>query len=129
MRPLFLSTAAGALLFASTACSDSVQVTEKTEAVGPAGKVKTAEAAEQATDEEPKNTAYGMYPESDILDEHVHADDYQMRVVEDNQSIRVIILKDADGHSQYKSVFVKNNGMVKVMSFDQGLVFQGVIGS
>lgn len=129
MRSLFLSTAAGAMLFASAACTDSAQVTGKIEAADSGSKVKAVEAEKKHMNEELHSVAYGMYPESDILDEQVDADDYQMQVVENNQNIRIIILQDAEGHSQYKSVFVKGKNMLKVISFEQGLVFQGVIGS
>ncbi|GGJ88412.1 hypothetical protein GCM10007063_08620 [Lentibacillus kapialis] len=125
MRTLFLSTAAGAMLFASAASTDATQVAGKAENIHSA--TKAAE-KQSVNDEESKNVAYGMYPESDILDEQVDEDDYQMQVVENNQNIRVIILKDAEGNPQYKSVFVKDKNIVKVISFDQGLVFQGVIG-
>ncbi|WP_010529784.1 hypothetical protein [Lentibacillus jeotgali] len=128
MRTLFLSTAAGAMLFASAACTDSAQVTGKAEASNSGEKVKAVEAEKKHVNEESENVAYGMYPESDILDEQVDADDYQMQVVENNQNIRIIILKDAQGHPKYKSVFVKDKNMVKVISYEDGLVFQGVIG-
>ncbi|SFB21728.1 hypothetical protein SAMN04488072_11035 [Lentibacillus halodurans] len=130
MRSLFLSTAAGALLFASAAGTESAKVT------GAAGaNHKPGEDTKMIqTDRQNRNVAYddaanGMYPESDILDEQVDADHYQMQVVENNENIRIIVLKDENGHAQYKSIFQKHRHLVKVIDFDQGMVFKGVIGT
>src|SRR5699024_3908484 len=130
MKYLCLNTVAGAMLVTSAPFTDSAQVTGKTEAADLRKSVKLTEPEKQHEfNDVPENTAYGMYPESDILDEQVDSDDYQMQVVEDNENIRIIILKVANGQPQYKSIFVKDKNMVKVIGFDEELVFQGVIGT
>ncbi|WP_284140629.1 hypothetical protein [Virgibacillus sp. LDC-1] len=70
------------------------------------------------------------YPEYDNLDEHVDVDDYHGTVVEDNANKRIIVLKDDNGSSVFKSIFVKETNMHKIVDLNGGgLIFEGVIGT
>lgn len=128
MKSLFMSSAAGALLIASAVGTDAANIT------GGAINEQESESNTKIAQTEKRDThvprddfSVGMYPESDILDEQVDSDDYQMQVVENNSDIRIIILKDEYGQAQFKSVFEKDSKMLKVIDFDQGMIFKGVI--
>ncbi|WP_330948778.1 hypothetical protein [Virgibacillus sp. MG-45] len=69
------------------------------------------------------------YPEYDNLEDRVDAYDYHGMVVEDNANKRIIVLKDEDGNSVYKSIFVKATNMHKIVDLNGGLIFEGVIGT
>lgn len=58
---------------------------------------------------------------------HIDLDEYTGKVVEDNKNKRVIVYEDANGHKQYKSIFVKKKDFVKVVKFDGGLIYKGSI--
>src|SRR5699024_5920052 len=58
----------------------------------------------------------------------IYMDKHTGKVVEDNKNKRVILYRDADGHKQYKSIYVKHKNHVKIIDFNGGLVYQGTIG-
>lgn len=127
MRPLILGTAVGALLVAPVTGEDTNEITEDkaNETVSKMNVIKTNERAES---DQPGNTSAGMYPESDLLDEQVDADDYQMQIVKNTSHIRIIVLRDENGQAQYKSIFMKNTNILEMIDLDQGLIFKGVLG-
>jgi len=68
------------------------------------------------------------YKEYKTVKEHIDMDKHTGKVVEDNKNKRVILYRDADGHKQYKSIYVKHKNHVKIIDFNGGLVYQGTIG-
>lgn len=70
----------------------------------------------------------GNLPELDVLDEQVDADNYQLQVVENNERKRIIIMKDENGNPQYKSILEKEQNILEIIDFGQGMIFKGAIG-
>ncbi|WP_077324893.1 hypothetical protein [Virgibacillus siamensis] len=68
------------------------------------------------------------FPEFTVLDEHIDADDYEMQIVKDNAHKRVIILNNDNGDGQFKSIYMKDTNVLKIIDFKQGMVFKGTIG-
>ncbi|ASK63383.1 hypothetical protein CFK37_15070 [Virgibacillus phasianinus] len=68
------------------------------------------------------------FPEFIIIDELINANSYQIQIVANNSHKRIIILKDEDGQPQYKSIYIKDINQLKIIEFDQGMVFKGDIG-
>lgn len=64
------------------------------------------------------NSAIEDFDEYNIVAEHIDLDEYTGIVKTDNKGNRVILYEDADGEKEYKSVFVKNDNRLKVISFD-----------
>lgn len=54
-------------------------------------------------------------PEYKKLSTTVNLTGYSEKVVEDNNGKRITLFKDAKGHAQYKTIFVKKTGLVKVI--------------
>lgn len=52
---------------------------------------------------------------------------FTTRVTEDNGSKRVILFSDNYGRTQYKSVFVKKMGLLKVINLKGGQIFCGEV--
>ena len=55
-------------------------------------------------------------PEYKKLSTTVNLSNYSVKVVENNNNKRITLYKDAKGHAQYKTIFVKKTGMVKVIT-------------
>ena len=55
-------------------------------------------------------------PESKKLSSTVNLSNYSTKVVENNKNKRITLYKDAKGHAQYKTIFVKKTGIVKVIT-------------
>ncbi|MDY0404151.1 hypothetical protein P5G51_000875 [Virgibacillus sp. 179-BFC.A HS] len=64
-------------------------------------------------------------PEYSVIKDQIAIDDYQLDVVEDNAHKRIIILKNKDTkHKEYKSIFIKDSGRLKIIQFhDNGLIY------
>lgn len=71
----------------------------------------------------------GEYVEYDVLTELVGSTGYDMQVVKDTRGKRVVLILDEQGEPQYKSVYMKKKGYLKVVDFDGGLVFNERIGN
>ncbi|MBY0123336.1 hypothetical protein [Bacillus sp. S/N-304-OC-R1] len=66
-------------------------------------------------------------PEYETLASHVELSKFSLRIVEDNGSKRVMVLKDANGRDQMKSMFMKEENRLKIVNFRGGLLFNGII--
>lgn len=68
-------------------------------------------------------------PEYRILKDQVAIADYQLNVMEDNDHKRIIILQNKDTHKkEYKSIFIKDNGRLKIVQFNgNGLIYDKTI--
>ncbi|MEN2767503.1 PepSY domain-containing protein [Ornithinibacillus xuwenensis] len=67
------------------------------------------------------------YSELKKVMELINEEAYQMEVVEDSTGKRVLIFKNADGIEKYKSVFIKAMNHLKVIEFENGVVFNKII--
>lgn len=61
--------------------------------------------------------------EYDALVKHANADKLQLKIVEDNDGKRVILLEDENGKERYKAIFVKKTNHLKIIEFDKGQIF------
>ncbi|QKY68425.1 hypothetical protein [Lentibacillus sp. CBA3610] len=127
MKSMFVNKLAKTMASASAAYAESTNFTGSAAGYRTKAKAKMTQKNKKTQNISNDDVTAGMYPESDILDEQVDADSYQMQVVENSHNIRIIILKDESGYAQYKSVFEKDKSMIEVIDFDQGMVFKGVI--
>ncbi|WP_164669727.1 hypothetical protein [Virgibacillus doumboii] len=122
MKPLFVTTATGALLlYAGGAVTDAgAPQLNKSEPVK--AKVEVSQ-----VDQLDKQVEVQSHPEFEVLDEQVDSNNFEIEVVENNEYTRVINLTVQDSNEQYKSVYVKETNVLKIIDLDQGLVFRGVI--
>ena len=72
------------------------------------------------------DTTISSLPEYKTLAAHVDVTALTPVVVSDNYNTRTILLKDAKGQGQYKSIFVKRTGMLKIVNLKGGQIFYGV---
>lgn len=68
------------------------------------------------------------FPEYDVFVEELNMVDFTLRIVEDNQDKRIIIMIDAAGVEQYKSIYLKKTEHLKIVSFSDELLVNEVIG-
>ncbi|GKV55319.1 hypothetical protein NCCP2222_12660 [Sporosarcina sp. NCCP-2222] len=73
----------------------------------------------------PAASGISALPEYNKLASVVDVASYTAQIAEDNYSTRTILLKDAKGSVQYKSIFVKRTNMLKVINTRGGMVFYG----
>ena len=69
--------------------------------------------------------AISSLPEYNTLAAHVDLSALTPVVVSDNYNNRTILLKDAKGQGQYKSIFVKRTGMLKIINLKGGQIYYG----
>lgn len=68
------------------------------------------------------------YEEFDIVAQYIDIETYQGVVQTDNQGKRVILFEDSGGHERYKSVYIKQDNRLKIISFDDdGLLYNDKI--
>src|SRR5699024_957020 len=53
---------------------------------------------------------------------------FDFEVVKDNDEKRILVLKDEDNNQKYKSIYIKNKDWLKVIEFDEGLIYNEQIG-
>lgn len=63
------------------------------------------------------------YEELTHAKEHFTPEDYEIRVANDNPGNRVLLFMDGDKPA-YKTVLIKNQGLLKIISSDEGLIGQ-----
>ncbi|MGM9921916.1 MAG: hypothetical protein ACI33O_11745 [Bhargavaea sp.] len=61
------------------------------------------------------------YEELEHAAEHFTPEDYEIRVANDNPGNRVLLFMDGD-QPAYKTVLIKNQGLLKIISGDKGLI-------
>ncbi|MBD1224349.1 hypothetical protein [Virgibacillus halodenitrificans] len=67
------------------------------------------------------------FVEFDMVEEQTDIDDDQWQVVEDNDHKRVMIGSNEEGQNQFKSIFIKETNRLKVIDFNGGLVYNGIL--
>ncbi|MBT2215734.1 hypothetical protein KK120_07855 [Virgibacillus dakarensis] len=65
-------------------------------------------------------------PEYSILKDNIDMSAYKLDVKEDDPCKRIVILKNQQGEGKYKSIFIKKTGRMKLIEFDNGLLFNQV---
>ncbi|GKV64393.1 MULTISPECIES: hypothetical protein [unclassified Sporosarcina] len=66
-------------------------------------------------------------PEYATIDSNVNASAFNFRVVEDQKVIRKMLLNDAQGRTQYKTIFNKTTKQLKIINTRGGMVYNQVI--
>src|SRR5699024_910303 len=61
------------------------------------------------------------------IGDHVDVDKYDVKVVEDNTNKRIILLSDGHSKPAYKTIYIKNKNMLKIIDLNGGLVYNGTI--
>ncbi|MET3575929.1 hypothetical protein ACFFIY_01100 [Bhargavaea ullalensis] len=92
-------------------------------------KAETPEAPEQdaVQPETPATDSISSLPEYNKIASVVNVDGLTPVIAEDNYSNRVIVFKSANGHGEYKTIFVKRTNMLKVIDLDGGQIYYGTI--
>lgn len=91
-------------------------------------KIETDADEEVIEEESENNDALTEFPEHDVLAEHIDLAVYTSEIETDNQGTRVILFENADGHKEFKSVFVKNDNRLKIIKLDDdGLLYNAII--
>ncbi|WP_060681513.1 hypothetical protein [Virgibacillus halodenitrificans] len=67
------------------------------------------------------------FVEFDMVEEQTDIDDDQWQVVEDNDHKRVMIGSNEKGQNQFKSIFIKETNRLKLIDFNGGLVYNGIL--
>ncbi|WP_368653884.1 hypothetical protein AB4Y30_02200 [Ornithinibacillus sp. 4-3] len=119
----------GMLLFVS-ACGAGADGREQEETLAPSNTEKEnmdSEESEVAENLEEKEEDTTQLPEYSTLTEQVAIEDFQLRIVEDNQGKRVMLIEDDQGQEKYKSIFTKKNNRLKIIEFNKGQIFNEVI--
>lgn len=69
-----------------------------------------------------------QYEEYEILNEKLDLSTYEAEIETDNSGNRVLIFSEDDGDKAYKSIFVKDEQHLKIVSLkDEGLLYNDVI--
>ena len=62
-----------------------------------------------------------VYEELGYAKEHFTPEDYEIRVANDHPGNRVLLFMDGEKPA-YKTVLIKNQGLLKIISGDEGLI-------
>ena len=96
------------------------------------GKISSEKVTDDATESDAQsqsttadNSDVSTLPEYKNLTKNVDIAGLKITVVEDNANKRVMVLKDENGHEQYKSIFVKKQNIQKIIDYKGGLIFNG----
>lgn len=117
------------LLFVS-ACGAGADGQEQEETLAPSNTEEEnmdLEESEVAEVQEETEEDATQLPEYSTLTEQVAIEDFQLRIVEDNQGKRVMLIEDEQGQEKYKSIFIKKNNRLKIIEFNKGQIFNEVI--
>ncbi|WP_052455659.1 hypothetical protein [Bhargavaea cecembensis] len=92
-------------------------------------KAETPQAPDQdvVKPDTPATDGISSLPEYHKLASVVSLDGLTPAIAEDNYNKRVIVLKGANGHGEFKSIFIKRTNMLKVIDLDGGQIFYGSI--
>lgn len=104
-----------------------IETVVKEDAATPAPEVKPEQKHEvkpAVKPEQPASTISSL-PEYNTLAAHVDLSALTPAVVSDNYNNRTILLKDANGREQYKSIYVKRTNMLKIINLKGGQIFYG----
>lgn len=95
-----------------------------------ASEVEEIEEEPSSTDHEKSSTTSAdeqQYEEFLRINDHINIEDYYADVVEDNRHKRVVLFSDTSNHKQYKSIYVKHKNLLKLIDFNDGLIYKGQI--
>lgn len=67
------------------------------------------------------------FPEYPILQANINLQKAQLTIEEDNEHTRTILLYDEQGAKTHKSIYIKETGRLKIITFDAGLLFNEII--
>ncbi|WP_025786293.1 hypothetical protein [Sporosarcina sp. D27] len=86
------------------------------------------EAEEQASETDAKNSELATYEEYSKIAEVADVDGLKGIVESDNPGTRVILFEDESGQKKVKSVYVKKENRLKVISLDDdGLLYNDIL--
>ncbi|MCW1928830.1 hypothetical protein [Bhargavaea beijingensis] len=88
----------------------------KTEQIPGEYKIHAQEVGHAQTASDPSE-----FEELDHAKKHFIPEDYEIRVANDNPGNRVLLFMDGDKPA-YKTVLIKNQGLLKIISNDKGLI-------
>lgn len=119
MKTLLLISSVGALVLAGGLTAAGNVHADQADTSKAEEKVQVSESGSQGN--------YSDFAEFNNLKTNVDLSKYQIQVVEDNPHTRIIILRDDNGHEQFKSIFVKDTGRHKIVGYDKGLISNKIL--
>ncbi|MDY0409906.1 hypothetical protein ACFFIS_06090 [Virgibacillus soli] len=82
----------------------------------------------EAKDVQVKSKGTETLIEYPMLEANIDTSLYDTQVVEDNKNKRIILFKDQEtGEMEYKSIFAKREKRLKILSTQDGLIFNEII--
>ena len=104
-----------------------IQTVVKEDTAAPAPEVTPEQKPEVKPEAKPEQpaSAISSLPEYSTLAAHVDLSALTPSVVSDNYNNRTILLKDANGREQFKSIYVKRTNMLKIINLKGGQIFYG----
>lgn len=70
---------------------------------------------------------FHSFPEYSTIEKQIDLTKYDLDVVEDGSHKRVILFTAQNGERDFKSIFTKKTGRLKIISFKDGVLFDDVI--
>lgn len=61
------------------------------------------------------------------IEDNIDLVDHQIDIVEDNANKRVLLIKNKNNEKTHKTIFIKNKQRLKIIEFDKGQIFNGII--
>ncbi|MEK3889377.1 lipoprotein [Bacillus sp. FSL K6-3431] len=66
--------------------------------------------------------------EYEVISEKIDLDAYQAVIEKDNNGNRIILFADKNGHKVYKSIYIKRDNRLKIISLDDdGMIYNEMI--
>ncbi|UOQ92105.1 hypothetical protein MUO14_16610 [Halobacillus shinanisalinarum] len=67
------------------------------------------------------------FEEKSIWQKHINLETHSIQIMEDNSHKRVALFENEQGEEMYKSIFIKNTERLKIIQFDEGLLYNDII--
>ncbi|MEJ8776727.1 hypothetical protein [Pseudogracilibacillus sp. ICA-222130] len=82
---------------------------------------------EETVTETPDTTETYQFEETKIIESKVDMNGLSMDVVEDNPYKRIMLIKDENGHKQYKTIYMKKKNFLKIIDLNGGMMYKGKV--
>jgi len=80
--------------------------------------IQDVQANNESAEESTNHDEWSSLPEYDAIMQNIDDKDYTFKAVTDNQGKRILLLANEDGKEQYKTIFIKNTSLLKIIRLD-----------
>lgn len=74
---------------------------------------------------ETEDNRHAELEEYGIITSYIDVDHFTGQIVEDHQGKRLLLFSNQHGQPRYKSIYIKNNQQVKIIDWQDGLLYRG----